>query len=204
MDEIVKQQPKLTIAILAAGKASRFGSAKQLAYFQEKTLLQRSIDLFNSINCELLVITGAHQQAVNRHLNAQSKEYSVVFNPDWQKGMSSSIKAALAHCAKDSAGIMFATVDQIHITTHDIQSVIDKWHKNVSQIVCAQYAQHQGIPAIFPRAYFSLLLNLQGDKGARQIIKSSSNVSTVALPNAEIDIDTLEQLDIEKQLTRAC
>ncbi|MGO3645255.1 MAG: nucleotidyltransferase family protein, partial [Pseudoalteromonas sp.] len=61
-------------------------------------------------------------------------------------------------------------------------------------ITCSKYADHQGVPAIFPIDYFSSLLDLQDDKGARNLIKSSNNVNSVLLPNAELDIDTVAQL----------
>jgi len=190
-----KTQPKLTIALLAAGQASRFGSAKQLAHYQGQTLIERSIALLEKINCEVLVITGAHHPVIHQHLKEISKDRYVVFNQDWQQGMSSSIKAAVRHCCEDSAGIMFITVDQIQLTQADIQSLIDLWQKDISSIVCAKYAGHRGVPAIFPRQYFLKLLDLDDDKGARNLIKSLSNVSTVCLPNAELDIDTVEQLN---------
>ena len=89
---------------------------------------------------------------------------------------------------------MFVTVDQIRITQEDIQSLIDCWHADTSRIVCAQYANHRGVPAIFPKPYFSKLRDLQGDKGARNVIKTSSNVTAVAISNAELDI-----LDYDKR-----
>jgi molybdenum cofactor cytidylyltransferase len=201
-----KTQPKLTIALLAAGQASRFGSPKQLAKYQGKTFIERRIALLDSIECEPLIITGAHHTVINEYLASVSKDSYVVFNQNWQQGMSSSIKAAVnycsevRHCGEDSAGInsagiMFITVDQIQLTQADIQSLIDRWHKDISSIVCAEYAGHRGVPAIFPKQYFPKLLELQDDKGARNLIKSSANVKVVSLPNAELDIDTVKQLN---------
>ena len=206
VNTIEKKQPKLTIALLAAGQASRFGSPKQLARYQGKTLIERSITLLetipaetiaDTINSEILIITGAHHPVIHQHLTNISKDQYVVFNQDWQKGMSSSIKTAVTHCSKNSVGIMFVTVDQIHITPKDIQSLINCWQQETSRITCAQYADHQGVPAIFPREYFSKLLNLQDDKGARSLIKSAPNVNAILLPNAELDIDTVEQLNAQ-------
>jgi len=190
-----KTQPKLTIALLAAGQASRFGSPKQLAKYQGKTFIERSIALLDSIECEPLIITGAHHTVINEYLSSVSKGSYAFFNQDWQQGMSSSIKAAVRQCPDNCDGVMFITVDQIQLTQADIQSLIDLWHKDISSIVCAEYAGHRGVPAIFPKQYFPKLLELQDDKGARNLIKSSPNVKVVSLPNAELDIDTLKQLN---------
>jgi len=198
VNSIDKTQPKLAIALLAAGEASRFGSPKQLAYYQGETFIERSVTLLETVDCEVLIVTGAHHAVINEHLKDISKEQYVVFNQHWQQGMSSSIKAAVNRCPKDCTGIMFVAVDQIHITQEDIQSLISRWHQEPSHIVCADYANHRGIPAIFPRDYFSQLLDLQDDKGARNLIKSSPNVNGVLLPNAEFDIDTKEQLSAQQ------
>lgn len=198
MNTINKTQPKLAVALLAAGESSRFGSPKQLALYKGQTLIERSINLLSSIDCELLVITGAHQAVINEHLSLVSKDSYIVFNQDWRQGMSSSIKTAITYCPEHVAGMMFVTVDQICITHKDIQALIELWQKDTSCIVCAEYADHQGVPAIFPKQYFSKLLNLHGDNGARSIIKSSSNVNTILLSNAELDIDTVKQLNDQK------
>lgn len=189
-----KIKPKLAIALLAAGEASRFGSPKQLAYYKDQTLIERRIALLEAINCDFMVITGAHHPVIYSHLSLIAKEHYVIFNPDWQQGMSSSIKTAVTHCPSHCEGVMFITVDQILITQEDMQALIDCWYKDSMYITCAKYADHQGVPAIFPREYFSSLLNLQDDKGARNLIKSSNNVNSVLLPNAELDIDTVAQL----------
>jgi molybdenum cofactor cytidylyltransferase len=197
-------QPKLAIALLAAGEASRFGSPKQLANYKGQTLIERSIDLLASINCEFLVITGAHHDVIYDHLRLISKAQNVIYNPNWQQGMSSSIKTAVTHCPEHCAGMMFLTVDQIHIILQDIELLVGLWHKNRQHIVCAEYANHRGVPALFPKQSFSKLLTLEDDKGARYLIKSSPNVSTVVLPNAELDIDTVEQLEQQNNIATLC
>lgn len=207
MTNIELTKPKLTIALLAAGNASRFGSPKQLAYYQEQTFIDRSINILEAINCELLVITGAHHPTIYEHLCAQSKEHYVIYNPNWQQGMSSSIKMAVHHCLNNNEqydGVMFITVDQILLTQKDIQSLIDNWYQDSAYIVCAEYANHKGIPAIFPKQYFSKLLDLYDDKGAKSLIKSSTNVNAVLLPNAELDIDTVEQLKAQNVKVKPC
>ena len=204
LNNIEKSEPKLAIALLAAGEASRFGSPKQLAMYQGQTLIERSIALLGTMNCELLVITGAHHSVIYEHLSLVSKERHVVFNQDWRQGMSSSIKMAITHCPEHLDGLMFVTVDQVLITKKNIESLIDLWKKDTSRIVCAEYADHQGVPAIFPKQYFSKLLDLHGDKGARNLIKSSSNVNAVSLPNAELDIDTMKQLNDQNRTANLC
>ena len=155
MNNIDTTQAKLAIVLLAAGESSRFGSPKQLAHYQGQTFIDRSIALLGSFNCELIVITGAHHAVIYEHLSHTSGGDHVIFNRHWKQGMSSSIKMAVTHCPEHVAGMLFVTVDQVRITQEDIQSLIECWYKDPSRIVCAEYAEHRGVPAIFPRQYFS-------------------------------------------------
>ena len=62
-------------------------------------------------------------------------------------------------------------------------------------IVASEYNAVAGVPAIFPQSYFEQLLALDGDHGARQIIRQyPHHVITEAMPNAVMDIDTKQDL----------
>ena len=57
------------IIILAAGSASRFGSAKQLLHFNNKTLLQHVIDEAVGSGVEpIVVITGANAGEIAKNI----------------------------------------------------------------------------------------------------------------------------------------
>ena len=53
------------------------------------------------------------------------------------------------------------------------------------------YAGRIGIPAYFPRQDFAALLELTGDKGARELLRASSSISNEELA---LDIDTEEDV----------
>jgi CTP:molybdopterin cytidylyltransferase MocA len=61
--------------------------------------------------------------------------------------------------------------------------------------VAAGYAGICGTPAIFPCRLRASLLNLQGERGAKSIIDNAPSVSVVDMPNAEFDVDTLDDLE---------
>src|SRR6478735_4542023 len=57
------------IIILAAGKAERFGSIKQLLHFNNKTLLQHAVDeALNACAVPVIVVTGANAEVVSNDL----------------------------------------------------------------------------------------------------------------------------------------
>ena len=56
-----------------------------------------------------------------------------------------------------------------------------------------------GVPALFSNSLFSELINLEGDKGAKNLMrKYQDEVLAIPIPEAAIDIDTPD--DYEKLL----
>jgi CTP:molybdopterin cytidylyltransferase MocA len=52
------------------------------------------------------------------------------------------------------------------------------------------------VPAIFPKAKYDDLMALQGDRGAKHILKTvDSELQTLSLAEAAIDIDRPEDLE---------
>jgi CTP:molybdopterin cytidylyltransferase MocA len=46
------------------------------------------------------------------------------------------------------------------------------------------------VPAILPRAAWRAIRALRGDEGARALLRHAAAVTLVAMPEAELDIDT--------------
>jgi len=73
--------------------------------------------------------------------------------------------------------------------------MIDAWKRDHTKIIASSYADTVGVPAIFPAQYFPAIQQLQGDTGAKAIIDNNlEHVARVSIPEAEIDIDTQEDL----------
>jgi len=63
------------------------------------------------------------------------------------------------------------------------------------KLICTKAGSEIMPPAIFPAHYFTQLMSLTGDKGAKMLLhKNRENLQKVLLPNAGIDIDTREDL----------
>lgn len=64
---MISSPSNMTVLILAGGKSSRFGSNKALAIFQGKSLLQKAIDLAESISQSILIIGDSALQQYTGH-----------------------------------------------------------------------------------------------------------------------------------------
>lgn len=83
---------KIAALLLAAGASSRFGSPKQLAVYQGKTLLEWAIEHAIKAGCSpILVVTGKYSDETEPI--AQKLGAETLYNPnwDWKRGMQLSV-----------------------------------------------------------------------------------------------------------------
>jgi molybdenum cofactor cytidylyltransferase len=184
--------------LLAAGGSSRIGRPKQLVQFQGKTLIRRATEALVASRCDqIVVVLGAEIDAST--LEIADLPVNICINKDWQDGMSSTIRAGLKELVKLEPNLTAVAVtlcDQPHITTADIDLLINEFHLTKPPIVAAQYGETIGVPALFSKELFNDLLELKGDKGARQLIHDHIPfVETIEIEKAAIDIDLPDDAD---------
>ncbi|WP_286238829.1 nucleotidyltransferase family protein [Neptuniibacter halophilus] len=186
----------LAVLIMAAGSSSRFGGCKLLAEVAPGVaLLEHSIQLAMPLQAEFMaIVSGAwHAEIVAAQQQQRVTALPLIHNPNWQEGLGSSIAEAVRQLPEDTDQLLILLADQIALTTTDLQRLL--LISDPADVVCAEYAGRRGVPALFRRALFPELISLQGDKGAKQLLYSPSlHIETLAMPNAEQDIDTPEAL----------
>ena len=183
----------IALVILAAGQAQRFGSPKQLAKFNGQYLLKHILTQTIKTGLPVYVVLGAHSSKIKAAINFE--QANIIENSDWEKGVSSSIQKAVKELQSDYDYVLFMAGDQIKIDSEDLKRLIATVTKEKDKLIAASYAEDIGIPAIFPKRYYSQLLELSGDKGGKKILKANQqNLILVEMLNAEIDIDFPEDL----------
>lgn len=173
--------------ILAAGASRRFGSCKLLLEVEGKTLLQHCVDKLKAASLPApIIVSGAwHQQLQQRH-----PTLTLLENPDWPAGMGNSLAFATRQLSQQCDAAMVVLADQCAVTTEDLIKLV-RIYRQQSAIVCSYYDSRRGAPAIFPRRTFSELAQLDGDQGARTLLRSQrDNIIAVPLAHGAIDIDT--------------
>jgi molybdenum cofactor cytidylyltransferase len=185
------------IVILAAGGSSRLGRPKQLLAWQGKNLLQHAVQTALEITTQPVVVTGAHADQLVAAIDAS--QVQVVFNPEWEQGIASSIRCglqALLNRTPTPEQVIFMVCDQPFVSPGLLLDLIQEQQKSGKAIVASAYAGTLGIPALFEKAMFPQLLDLQGDMGAKKIMQQHSD-QTVAVdfPQGHIDIDTVSEYE---------
>ncbi len=181
------------IIVLAAGASRRMNEPKQLLQFEGKTLLRRAVETaFQSIYKPVVVVLGANFEKMRAEIEDLPVE--IVFNKDWQSGLSSSIKIGLEHLLKiapNIAAAMITLADQPFVTAKHLELFAERFDHSNDLIIAAAYNKTHGVPALFASEVFVDFKKLSGDKGAKMIMeKYRERLSTIILPEAEFDIDT--------------
>ena len=197
------------IIILAAGASRRMHSPKQLLEFEGKTLLRRAVETAIDSNYQpVIVVLGANFEPAKNEI--ADLPVTIVFNKNWQRGLSSSIICGIENLLKftpNAAACVVALADQPFVTANHLNLFAQKFHQTNSLIIAAEYNEIVGVPALFAREIFDELRELSGDKGAKLLIeKHSETLVRIALPEAAFDIDTPQdfaKLEIIKAETRA-
>jgi molybdenum cofactor cytidylyltransferase len=180
--------------VLAAGASSRFGSPKQLVRFEGQPLIQRVIAGATELaGAAVTVVLGAYAAEIAATLPPGSA--SIIVNRDWQEGIASSIRAAVARLPGACDGALLLLADQPLVGSHSLNRLAAAWRRQPRSIIASRYRAVTGVPAIFPRWCFSDLAALRGDQGARILLsRYADHVVRLANPEAEVDIDYPEDL----------
>ena len=186
----------LGIVILAAGQARRFGACKQLAEFQNKTLLQHVLEAALPLpHKRLIVVTGKYDQEIKRAFEGgMVSGAEQVYNPDWPEGMSTSIRLGCQVLGSDCDQILVLLSDQVLVSTDELSALINE--AGITGIACAGFSGTVGPPALFGRVFYPELLSLDAENGAKRILINPENrVRVVPMVSAGWDIDTPEDLE---------
>lgn len=192
--------------ILAAGASSRFGRPKQLAEFGGRSLVQRAIDAATDGGCRpALVVTGSESAKIVAAIS--DRDISTVKNTGWHEGVGSSVRAGmrdLIQAAPQTSAVVLMVCDQPFVTSEVVSALIDQWRATGKPIVASSYSGTLGVPALFDRACFEELLQLDGDTGAKRIIlQNPDRVGEFSFPKGASDIDTLKDYEAIASETRA-
>ncbi|MFQ6601433.1 NTP transferase domain-containing protein [Flavobacterium sp. C3NV] len=183
------------IVVLAAGSSSRLGQPKQLLLYKNTSLLKNTISQASQVpNTAIIVVTGSNHELIEKEIT--DPEIKTIFNPDWELGMSSSIATGLKELLRlnpDIQKCIFTVCDQPFITTIVFENLIKEHQKTVKGIAACEYAATLGTPVLFHKKYFTELLQLKGQEGAKKIINRFLE-DTIAVPfeKGNVDIDTIE------------
>ena len=192
--------------ILAAGASTRFGEPKQLLRLKDKYMLEWVLDaaLHSALNRVVLVLGHSHQKILQA-LGEKTRHAKLLLaiNPQYKKGQSLSLNLGLSKVKDDYPAVMFLLGDQPMLDAATINMLLERFWTDGKDICVPSYRGKRKTPVIFSRRFYTRLLGIKGDKGARQLIdENPDRALTVEIDNpiCFLDIDT--QQDFERLNTK--
>lgn len=177
---------------MAAGESKRLDSPKQLLKWGNEYLINHVIKIAVSSNIQQLhVVLGSRIEQIQPIIN--DKNAIIVRNPDWQSGLSSSIKAGLSMIDDKINGVFILLVDQPFLTAELLNRMIDRFSKTKAQAIVPRVNGQQYNPVLFSREVFRDLMTINGDKGAKAMLRQFS-IEWVDWPDRKLmmDIDSID------------
>lgn len=185
----------IALIILAAGDSSRLGQPKQLLLRGDQSMIEYMVsECTQSELGPVYVVTGKyHMEISNQIVNTK-----ILYNENWQEGMSSSIAFAISNIDLGLVdGAIIILSDQVHFEKNILAEITRIVRTNKYKIINCQYDKGLGPPTYFDKTLFVELANLKGENGAKEIVKKYiTDCVSIDFPNGGIDLDTEEDLDI--------
>jgi CTP:molybdopterin cytidylyltransferase MocA len=186
----------VSVVLLAAGAGSRFGGGKLLAPFGSRSLIEATLSgLRGAPVGEIIVVVGAEGE----RLRSVSTSYGarVVRNPDWAKGISTSVRAGLRACWRETRAAVVSLADQPLVGAEAVGRLVEAFEGG-AKVAVATYGGEPRNPVLFAREVWPLLeRELSGDQGARVVLERYPELVT-EVPCDDVadpaDVDTVEDL----------
>jgi molybdenum cofactor cytidylyltransferase len=192
---------RVACIILAAGGSTRLsGLPKGALDFDGSPLVLRAVRTAVEAGMDPVVVVSGYGSAELEKILGSDHPYPIAYNPDWQEGQATSIRAGLQYLQEGASGnfnaVIFMLVDQPFVTPELLNKLVELHQTQLSPIVAPLVDGTRANPVLFDRVTFSELMRLQGDMGGRAIMGYFPHSWLPWLDERVLlDIDTPEDLE---------
>ncbi len=180
--------------ILAAGGSARLGRPKQLEDWGGRPLLEHVVRLVEDWPvATITVVLGAAAEEILEAVDFG--DATVVLNPEWQAGISSSLRVGLDALTRSprAAGAFVVLGDQPAVPRSVVERLLAEYRAGTTQAVVPRYRYTRGNPVLFDRSLWARLMSLEGDQGARTLLQAHPEWVT------EVWVDHLPPRDVDTE-----
>lgn len=183
--------------VLAAGRSERMGDCKQLLKIGDQTMVSKVISTLSySTVDEIVAVIGCKADDVKREISEQGVK--IVYNPDYDLGMSTSLKVGVDNVDDSTEAVLIVLADQPLLEVDTINKLVEVYRESKAPLVAPFYRGKRGNPVLIDLDLKSEIMNISGDKGARDILNHNRDklrAVSVNTPSVLMDIDTKEDLN---------
>jgi molybdenum cofactor cytidylyltransferase len=183
--------PNIALAILAAGRGSRFGGRKLEAMLDGQMIGTMTARRLGGLgfSTRLVVSDPAHKSLIDQFV---ALDFALIANDQPGMGLARSVSlAAQAAQNSDAAALLICLADMLNVPPEHIMAMIEA-RGDGARVIASSVQGTPMPPALFPRAHFPRLAALSGADGAKPLLTDAILIEADAWSMA--DIDTPEDL----------
>ena len=185
--------------ILAAGEGKRMGKVKLTLPLGDKKLIEWVLQAakLTPLDKYFLVVRPEDKEIIE---TGKKWGAEIVLNPDFRKGMSTSIKRALLKInTQEAEGFFLILGDQPLINPSILFKMIRAFTLDKKEIVVPFYKEKRGNPVLFDICWKDELMAVTGDVGGRVLIKAHpEKIKRVNISDRAILFDIDQEKDYLK------
>jgi molybdenum cofactor cytidylyltransferase len=190
--------PRICAIVLAAGKSSRMAPANKLfVEIDGLSLLDRAVEAATGSACvETVVVIG--NEAARARAGLAGRKVRIVENRDFAQGLATSLRAGLGAVSADCDGVVVLLGDMPQVTAAHVDRLVAAFAPHEDRAICvATHTGKRGNPVLWARRFFDEMMALDGDQGARSLVRRHEDkVCEVEMDDDAVlvDLDTPEAL----------
>jgi molybdenum cofactor cytidylyltransferase len=195
----VPRAPRVAALVLAAGQSRRMGTLNKLLIgIDGKPMVRHVAEAVQGSQARpIVIVTGYEREKVEAAL-AGLGGASFVFNPDYARGLSTSLKQGLAALPAGTDGAVICLGDMPMVAAGEIDRLIAAFNPVEGRAICVPTRRgKRGNPVLLASRLFPELASVSGDVGARDLVTAHPElVAEVEMDGDGIltDIDTPQAL----------
>jgi len=185
--------------ILAGGFSTRMKQFKPLLPLRNGTILDHVIATFKNADIDVLLVVGFNKEAILSSIG--SRDIMVIFNPDYKKGMFTSVQAGVRELKPEHRSFFILPVDIPLVAPSTIHALMETSMKNPSMILFPIFKGKKGHPPLIPTTLANVITGYQKDGSLKDVLKEYENRSMQVQVDDEyilFDVDTMD--DYQKLL----
>ena len=181
----------ISAILLAAGQSKRIrGENKLLKKYKGKILINHILkSLIKSKANKIIVVLGYESRKIKK-IALKSKKIIFVFNSNYARGISTSIKCGIKKISKKNIGFLITHADMPLVSKTILNTLCSALKSKNKEIFVPVYKRKIGNPLAFKYSMIKSLKKIKGDRGAKKLIRSNkSKVQLVKMKSKTILID---------------